>query len=57
MRANGFKLHQWRFKLNIRKKNILRKSVEVLEQLPTVVESLSLEVFKGSVDVTLWNMV
>jgi len=58
MRGNGLQLHHGRFRLDIRK--ILISERVVMHQnwlLRKVMESLSLEVFKKKVDVTLRDMV
>ncbi|KFO84731.1 hypothetical protein N320_10765, partial [Buceros rhinoceros silvestris] len=55
---NSLKLHQGKFRLDIRKNFFTQKVIKHWDRLPReVVESPSLEVFKSPVDVVLSDVV
>ena len=53
-RENGFKLRQWRFRLDIRRKFLTQRVVTPCNKLSKeVVDASSMEAFKAGLDVAL----
>ena len=57
-RGDGFKLRQWRFRLDVRRKFYTQRVVTHWNRLPNqVVDAPSLEAFKKRLDVALSSVV
>ena len=56
--GSGFKLRQWRFRLDIRRRFFTQRAVKTWNRLPKeVVDALSPDAFKARLDVALGSLV